>query len=130
MHPAPAATPSRGHANPRRGVSVSSRWGWGPSASGKKEGDGMKRFVFLLIAFVPLLASATYGDDSEKLLTIDHYVWVRSTVPAIAGHTSQIYVRERVQAGVALRTSPSADPGGLVLHRPGTPAAVWFDRPF
>ena len=25
--------PSRGHANPRRGIGVSSRWGWGPSAS-------------------------------------------------------------------------------------------------
>src|SRR2546422_249519 len=33
---APAATPSRGHGDPRRGVSVSSRWGWGPSASAKK----------------------------------------------------------------------------------------------
>jgi OHCU decarboxylase len=35
---APAATPSRGHANPRRGVSESSRRGWGPGASGKKAG--------------------------------------------------------------------------------------------
>ena len=33
---APAATPSRGHGNPRRGVSVSSRWGWGPTAGAKK----------------------------------------------------------------------------------------------
>jgi glycosyltransferase involved in cell wall biosynthesis len=33
---APAATPSRGQGNPRRGVSVSSRWGWGPSSSKKK----------------------------------------------------------------------------------------------
>ncbi len=90
----------------------------------------MKRFVFLLIAFVPLLASATYGDDSEKLLTIDHYVRVRSTVPAIAGHTSQIYVRERVQAGVALRTSTSADRVVLFIHGAGTPAEVAFDVPF
>ncbi|PYR27798.1 MAG: bifunctional diaminohydroxyphosphoribosylaminopyrimidine deaminase/5-amino-6-(5-phosphoribosylamino)uracil reductase, partial [Acidobacteria bacterium] len=27
--------PSRGHVDPRRGISVSSRWGWGPSASEK-----------------------------------------------------------------------------------------------
>src|SRR6266487_2677609 len=32
---APAATSRRGHGHPRRGVNVSSRWGWGPSASGK-----------------------------------------------------------------------------------------------
>src|SRR5260370_1291636 len=25
--------PSRGHVKPRRGISVSSRWGWGPSAN-------------------------------------------------------------------------------------------------
>src|SRR4029453_10220542 len=30
---APAAMPSRGQENPRRGIGVSSRWGWGPSAS-------------------------------------------------------------------------------------------------
>src|SRR5262245_52680613 len=33
---APAATPSRGHAKPRRGVSERSRRGWGPGASEKK----------------------------------------------------------------------------------------------
>ncbi|PYR24531.1 MAG: hypothetical protein DMF92_22500, partial [Acidobacteria bacterium] len=32
---ASAATPSRGHVKPRRGVSVSSRRGWGPAASRK-----------------------------------------------------------------------------------------------
>jgi phosphatidylglycerophosphate synthase len=34
---APAAMPSRGRTNPRRGISVRTRWGWGPSASGKKD---------------------------------------------------------------------------------------------
>src|SRR6267378_5301543 len=28
--------PSRGHGNPRRGISESPRWGWGPSASEKR----------------------------------------------------------------------------------------------
>src|SRR5204862_1710383 len=35
---APAAVPSRGQANPRRGISEGSRWGWGPSAIEKKSG--------------------------------------------------------------------------------------------
>jgi hypothetical protein len=35
---APAATLRRGQATPRRSVSVSSRWGWGPSASAKRMG--------------------------------------------------------------------------------------------
>ena len=34
---APAAMPSRGQVNPRRGMSVSSRRGWGPGASAKND---------------------------------------------------------------------------------------------
>jgi hypothetical protein len=45
----------------------------------------MRRSVFLLAAAVTLLTSVSYSDDSEKVLTIDHYVRVKSTVPAIAG---------------------------------------------
>ena len=37
---APAAMPSRGHANPRRGIGVSSGWGWGPSACARKSVRG------------------------------------------------------------------------------------------
>ena len=33
---APAAMPSRGHGEPRRGISISSRRGWGPAASEEK----------------------------------------------------------------------------------------------
>jgi GT2 family glycosyltransferase/glycosyltransferase involved in cell wall biosynthesis len=36
---APAAMPSRGQEDPKRGISESSRWGWGPSAIGKKVGQ-------------------------------------------------------------------------------------------
>jgi pimeloyl-ACP methyl ester carboxylesterase len=90
----------------------------------------MKRFALIGIVFVPLLASATYGDDAEKLLTIDHYVRVKSTVPAIAGQPAQIYVRERVEAGAALRASSFGDRVVLFVHGAGTPAEVAYDVPF
>jgi hypothetical protein len=70
------------------------------------------------------------GDDSERLLTVDHYVTLKSTVPAIAGQTSTIYVREKVQAGPALRSATLADRVVLFVHGAGTPAEVAFDVPF
>ena len=90
----------------------------------------MRRLAFPCTVFVLLLVSATRADDGERLLTIDHYVPVKSTVPAIAGQVAQIYVRERVQAGVALRTSSSADRVVLFVHGAGTPAEVAFDVPY
>jgi pimeloyl-ACP methyl ester carboxylesterase len=90
----------------------------------------MRRFVFLLAVALPLLTSASYGDDSEKVLTIDHYVRVKSTVPAIAGQNAHVYVRERVQAGSALRASSSNDRVVLFVHGAGTPAEVAFDVPY
>ena len=49
----------------------------------------------IAIAFVVLLAAApaaaqpTAGEDSQHILTVDHYVPNRSTVPAIQGETVQ-----------------------------------------
>src|ERR1700676_3570752 len=78
------------------------------------------------LAFVqPSLA-----DDSEQLLRLDHYVRVRSTVPAIAGQATQIYVREVVRAATALRDAPLADRVVLFVHGAGTPAEVSFDVPY
>jgi pimeloyl-ACP methyl ester carboxylesterase len=79
-----------------------------------------------------LLAAGSVGtavaDDGEQLLTIDHYVPVRSMVPAINGQRTQVYVRERVKAGAALRGASA----GIVLfiHGAGTPAEVAFDVPY
>ena len=70
------------------------------------------------------------GDDSEQLLTITHYVGVRSTVPAIAGQPAQVYVRERARAGAVLRASTVADRVVLFVHGAGTPAEVAFDVPY
>ena len=54
-------------------------------------------------------------------------------MPAIAGQLAQIYVRERVQAGTALRASSQSSLGDrvvLFVHGAGTPAEVAFDVPY
>lgn len=76
------------------------------------------------------LARPSFGDDGDRLLTIDHFVRVKSTVPSMAGQTAQIYVRERVQAGPALRGMPAAERVALFVHGAGTPAEVAFDVPY
>jgi pimeloyl-ACP methyl ester carboxylesterase len=74
-----------------------------------------------------VFAQAALADDGERLLRLDHYVGVKSTVPAIAGQTTAIYVREVVRAGTALRNRASANPVVLFVHGAGTPGAVGFD---
>lgn len=83
------------------------------------------RFVVWLLACFVLCPA----EDSSKLVRIDHYVRVRSAVPAMQGQTAQIYVREVTLAGPALR--PPAGSGRVVLfvHGAGTPAEVAFDVP-
>jgi pimeloyl-ACP methyl ester carboxylesterase len=76
-----------------------------------------------------LLGAASFAEDSSELLTIDHYVRVKSAVPAIAGQMSQIYVRERARAGTVLRSSNLSDRVVLFVHGAGTPAEVAFDVP-
>ena len=71
-----------------------------------------------------------HGDDGDRILTIDHYVRVKSTVPAIAGQPAQLYVRERVVAGAALRGAISPEKVVLFVHGAGTPAEVAFDLPY
>src|SRR5947199_4001536 len=79
---------------------------------------------------IVLFASASLADDGERLLSIDHYVRVRSTVPAIAGQDAEIYVREVVQPRTVLRGGPAADRVVLFVHGAGTPAEVAFDVPY
>lgn len=81
----------------------------------------LRSLAFLFIALLPLSA-----EDSRRLLRVDHYVRVRSTVPAIQGQTTEIYVREVALAGAALRGAP---PVVLFVHGAGTPAEVAFDVP-
>jgi pimeloyl-ACP methyl ester carboxylesterase len=88
----------------------------------------------LLVTFIILinvsLIQFTAADDSEHLLTIDHYVSVRSTVPSVSGQITEIYVRERLQSSAVLRVASIADRVVLFVHGAGTPAEVAFDVPY
>ena len=86
--------------------------------------------ILLTFFAAALLGAPLLADDSERLLTIDHFVRVKSTVPAIAGQPVQLYVRERVKAGTALRGLSAADRVVLFVHGAGTPAEVAFDTPY
>lgn len=73
---------------------------------------------------------AAGAEDGQAILTVDHYVRTVSKVPAIAGQTSTIYVREKVQAGSALRGATGGDRVVVFIHGAGTPAEVAFDVPY
>ena len=90
----------------------------------------------IAIVFVALLASGlaaaqpSAGEDSQHILTVDHYVPTRSAVPSIEGQTAQIYVRERVKPATIQRGAPRDDRVVLFVHGAGTPAEVAFDVPY
>jgi pimeloyl-ACP methyl ester carboxylesterase len=91
----------------------------------------MRRAISLSCTLAVLIAaSAAFADDGSRLLSLDHYVRVKSTAPALAGQEAQIYVREVVLAGTALRGGPAADRVVLFVHGAGTPAEVSFDVPY
>src|SRR6202142_253407 len=87
----------------------------------------MKLLYVLALLGVSLSAAA---DDGNRLLRLDHYVTVRSGVPAIAGQNAQIYVREVVEAATVLRGGPAQNRVALFIHGAGTPAEVSFDVPY
>src|SRR5688572_21728633 len=76
-------------------------------------------------AAVPVTA-----EDSDRVVTIDHYVRVKSEVPSMQGQAAQVYVRERVKAGFGLRgAARGTNKVVLFVHGRGTPAEVAFDVP-
>jgi pimeloyl-ACP methyl ester carboxylesterase len=83
------------------------------------------------VALVSLAPRAhARGNTDPALLTIDHYVPSRSTVPSIAGQTVELYVRERARHATILRGAPRAERVVLFVHGAGTPAEVAFDVPY
>jgi pimeloyl-ACP methyl ester carboxylesterase len=85
-----------------------------------------------ILGTLALLAARAYaqGGADKDLLTIDHYVPSRSTVPSIAGQTTELYVRERARHATILRGAPRAERVVLFVHGAGTPAEVAFDVPY
>src|SRR5262245_7740497 len=63
---APAATPRRGHADPRRGVSERSRRGWGPGASGKKLAESVALLGCILCSGFLELACNLLGQPLRR----------------------------------------------------------------
>jgi len=55
------------------------------------------------IVLLALLASPARAAEAPEILSRDHTVEVRSTVPAIAGQAVKLYVRERVSAAMPER---------------------------
>jgi pimeloyl-ACP methyl ester carboxylesterase len=85
----------------------------------------MKTFATLAVL---LLALAQLPMAQPRLVTTEYKVEVTSTVPAIAGQKTEIYVRERALPD----PPPNAPPGTravLFVHGAGTPAEVAFDVP-
>jgi tetratricopeptide (TPR) repeat protein/4-amino-4-deoxy-L-arabinose transferase-like glycosyltransferase len=70
---APAAMPSRGQANPRRGISVSSRRGWGPGASGKKLAVAVGVIGVAIVSNWPLLSGRLMKAITETNLATALY---------------------------------------------------------
>ena len=88
----------------------------------------MRLLAAILVA--SLVCAPLAADDSARLLTIDHFVRTKSTVPAIAGQPAQLYVRERVMAGMVARGTVAPDRVVLFVHGAGTPAEVAFDADY
>ena len=86
----------------------------------------MKMLVAVAVALV--VVAALPSAQSPKLQTVEHKVKVTSAVPAIAGQSVDIYVRERIRADLAGKPI-APDHVVLFVHGAGTPAEVAFDVP-
>ena len=82
----------------------------------------LRSLAILTVVFL----QAGHAEDA-KLLRIDHYVRVKSEVPAVTGDFTQIYVREVMQSDATVRAGSGADRVVLFVHGAGTPAEVAFD---
>jgi pimeloyl-ACP methyl ester carboxylesterase len=90
----------------------------------------MQNVPGLLLSLGLAVTVSLHADDGDRVLTLDHYVTVRSTAPGMSGQPAHLYVRERVLAGAALRGAIGPERVVLFVHGAGTPAEVAFDVPY
>jgi pimeloyl-ACP methyl ester carboxylesterase len=79
-----------------------------------------------VLVSMPVVSAA---DPGKQVLTLDHFVEVKSTAPAIAGLPAVLYVRERRLAGSVPPVAALNGKVALFVHGAGTPAEVSFDVP-
>ena len=84
----------------------------------------MKPIAFAVVLF----GAASAAGQNSNILTFEHKVQVKSTVPALDGRTVDLYVRERASASLK-RDAVAGDRVVLFVHGAGTPAEVAFDVP-
>jgi pimeloyl-ACP methyl ester carboxylesterase len=94
----------------------------------------MSRWIAFALSLVAALVFASrvmtpVVGANERLLTVDHYVRLKSTAPAINGQMAHLYVRERLAEGI-LRTASLSGRVVLFVHGAGTPGEVAFDVPY
>jgi pimeloyl-ACP methyl ester carboxylesterase len=91
---------------------------------------GCPPLLVLLAHTLPTLVAAPLAAQAtEAPLTVHHYVRVVSKAPSMVGQMAQVYVRERVLSGTALRSRSLDDHVVVFVHGAGTPAEVAFDAP-
>jgi pimeloyl-ACP methyl ester carboxylesterase len=94
----------------------------------------MKRKIglFILGLLLVLIFTSSHSFAKNQILTIDHFVPHTSIVPAIAGEEVELYVREKVLAGIAKNFASIKANGKVVLmiHGATVPAVVAYDFPY
>ena len=75
-----------------------------------------------------VIVTAFVNAQPPKLVTAEYKVAVKSTLPALAGRTVDLYVREKFAATTKVDAMAS-DRVVLFVHGAGTPAEVAFDTP-
>ncbi len=107
---APAAMPSRGQANPRRGISVSSRRGWGPAASEKKLAEPSRDLI--------LRRRSAVAFDGQSSTTRDTFLEMLAAAMPVAGVPfDALWWTPRIHLALFVHRVTGVEPGLYMLVR-------------